>query len=86
MYSYIVEKFKLPVIPYKYETPNRKIPDDTADVIKYLNAASFDGYPFETAIKKYVEKPKSSSEINSVRKSLAETILIAPNMAVNNTA
>ena len=39
--SEIFEKFKLPVIPYKYEIPNNNIAEELAPVIRYFSAASF---------------------------------------------
>ena len=59
---------------------------EIALVIKYLNEASLEKYPFAEAIKKYVGKLKSSIEINKVKKSFALTTFIAPKIAVNNNA
>ena len=86
IYWYICEKFKLPVIPYIYETPNKNTPVETADIMRYLNVAFFEMYPFEAAIKKYVEKLNNSVEINSVKKSLAEIALMAPKIPVSSIA
>ena len=40
----------------------------------------------EEAIKKYVEKPNNSIETNNVKKSLDETTLIAPRIALRSIA
>jgi len=84
--SYISLKFKLEVSPYKYDTPNNRTPVAIAFVIKYLKLASLEEYPFSLAIKKYVGKLKSSKDTNSVKKSFALTIFIAPNIPVNRSA
>ena len=81
-----MDKLIEPVIPYKYETPNKNIPEAIADVIKYLKLASLEWYPCELPIKKYVEKLRISTETKSVKKSFALTIFIAPNIAVSNIA
>lgn len=84
--SYMEEKFKDDVIPYKYETPNKNTAVETAFVIRYLKEASLEEYPFTDAIKKYVGNDINSTETSNVIKSLDETIFSAPKMAVNSSA
>jgi hypothetical protein len=86
IFSYISVIFRLEVNPYKYETPNKNTPVETALVIRYLNEASFEKYPLEDAIKKYVGKLNNSIDINRVKKSFALTVDIAPNTAVRSNA
>jgi hypothetical protein len=86
IFSYISVIFRLEVNPYKYETPNKNTPVETALVIRYLNEASFEKYPLDDAIKKYVGKLNNSIDINRVKKSFALTVDIAPNTAVRSNA